>query len=149
MLKTHITLKNMLRFLLLLIFSSRIICGYFKIWFFWLPFTWFISPPAYMFTLPPNTTVNTEYSIINKNPKTSPLNLLKMNSSSFLYENQISAQLIYILLITPENNFIHIKAQNAFSKLMCKILDSHDNNSSLVIKNFERKIAQVGIACEN
>jgi hypothetical protein len=144
----YLNCRNVLKFVFLLIFTSRILLGFFNIWFSWLPLTWFASPPAHMFTLPVGTTVATEYLIVNKNHKIPIINLLKRNSQSFLYENLACTQFIYVLLNFPKENELKLKAKIALERLLCRGLILNKNENFLMIKNLNTIIYNEEISCE-
>ncbi len=139
---------DFIKYIVLGIFFLRIFLSYVPI----LPFTpvilWSISPTDAMFTLPKNTTVDTQYLIINTKTQSS-VDLLKIPTQSFLYENQTTVNLIGLLLQLPFEHFLFPKASMLLQRQICLFWgkDIHEKLQFRVIEK-DRSLFEMEFQCK-
>ena len=135
------------KYIILGIFFLRIFFSYVPI----LPFTpvflWSISPTDAMFTLPKNTTVETRYLLINTKTQSS-VDLLKIPTKSFLYENQTTVNLIGLILQLPFDHFLFPKASMLLQRQICLFWgkDIHEKFQFRVIEK-DRSLFEMEFQC--
>jgi hypothetical protein len=139
-----------LKLLVVLIFFSRPLFMLFGYWHPYLPLTWSLTPSLHMYTLHPKVSTSTSFKLINFEDKYS-IDLLKLKGTNFLFENQMTNNLLYTLLSNySKETFIPQKANSALRRSLCKNLNTKKKTRyTLVVTEKSLEILKVDIACEN
>ena len=113
------------RISVVIIFFSRTFSIYSGFWHPVGSLFWFTSPSPAMFTLPHGIDVGTEFKIeLSENKKL--INLLEISTVNFLYQNQTTSNLIYILYTMPVHTHLYQKAKRIFSRNICIYSERRD-----------------------